>query len=159
MRRSRKELLFNYKIFCPRAPFPGARKKSPALWAGDFAFFIFSLLKEALGFAVRAPGAHFDDVFAFRVGASYVEAVLPAVGIGLFEGAVNVDDIVAVVVFISAVLNHIVFFSVIVNLSTHFSASDYFLILGYYKSGTKAIEFFHSVNFVLSLLKLKKSAV
>ena len=80
--------------------------------------FIYEL-KETKLLVVGTPGANFDDVFAVRVGAADIVAVHPAVSIRLLHGVVCVNDIVAVVVFVGAVLYHVVKLSVESDFAAH----------------------------------------
>ena len=95
------------------------------------AAFVFEKLKKTFGFAIGAPCSYFDDVVAFSIGCTNIKAVLPAIGIGLFERIVNVNNIIAVVVFICAVFDHIISFA-FKNNFTHF----FFLRIIYYIKNT-----------------------
>lgn len=79
----------------------------------------FTGLKETKLLVVGTPGANFDDVFAVRVGAADIVAVHPAVSVRLLHGVVCVNDIVAVVVFVGAVLYHVVKLSVESDFAAH----------------------------------------
>ena len=76
-------------------------------------------LKKTQFFAVWAPGANFNYVFAIGVDASDIITVHPTVGVGLLHRVICVNNIIAVVVFIGAVLYHIVYFSVKLNFAAH----------------------------------------
>ena len=97
--------------------FSKQKQQKNARFSADALAFI--ALKETKLLVVGTPGANFDDVFAVRVGAADIVAVHPAVSIRLLHGVVCVNDIVAVVVFVGAVLYHVVKLSVESDFAAH----------------------------------------